>query len=197
MRRAPIQIRTMRWEEIPFADSLRQMAGWNQLPADWEWSPHANKHPAPPAIEKPVVLNDGELNAITRLEQDSFGVSRGLLLREIARQSYACVTSCCQMESPAGFGFIRPGANALQIGPVVAESVEAFHRVIQTLTQDFLTQRTYRIYWDIPDQNLAAVNWAQQKGFKIQRKLTRMYLGSNPTIGKPDRCFAVASPDLG
>ena len=31
-----LQIQTMRRADIPFADSLRHIAGWNQLPADWE-----------------------------------------------------------------------------------------------------------------------------------------------------------------
>lgn len=30
-------------------------------------------------------------------------------------------------------------------------------------------------YWDIPDQNSVAVEWAKQHGFTAQRPLIRMY----------------------
>jgi hypothetical protein len=31
-----IKIRTMRLDDLPFADTLRASAGWNQTPADWQ-----------------------------------------------------------------------------------------------------------------------------------------------------------------
>src|SRR4051794_28415202 len=31
-----LSLRLMTAEDIPFADSLRAMAGWNQTPADWK-----------------------------------------------------------------------------------------------------------------------------------------------------------------
>jgi len=125
------------------------------------------------------------------LDQSAFGVSRKYLLREISKQS------CSFAELNSGFGFIRTGAKALQIGPVIAETEKTFHHIIQLITCDFLKNQNYRIFWDIPDQNLTARRWAEKNGFTIQRTLTRMYLGSNASAGNPHMQYAIASPDLG
>ena len=282
-----LEIRTMRRSDITFADSLRHIAGWNQLPADWErflrmepggcflaeyqntpagtattvtyddkvaWIGMVLVHPdhrrkgigralllkciehlrnrgipsikldATPAgksvydtlgfksewtlsrwersnpaaphsslnvRDNKIQLDESELESITQLDQSAFGVSRKQLLREIAAQS------CSFAEMKSGFGFIRTGAKALQIGPVIAETEAAFYQVIQLLMHHFLEDEKYRIFWDIPDQNLIARRWAGMNGFTIQRTLTRMYLGSNAYAGKQHMQYAIASPDLG
>jgi hypothetical protein len=57
--------------------------------------------------------------------------------------------------------------------------------------------RGEKIFWDIPDQNIAAVEWARAHDFTPQRSLTRMYLVENTTSGDAKKQFALAGPEFG
>jgi hypothetical protein len=77
---------------------------------------------------------------------------------------------------------------------MVAVSANAGTRLVDGL----LTRAEGRkLYWDIPDENGAAVQQARARGFTAQRTLTRMYLGANATPGDPQRQFAIAGPEIG
>jgi hypothetical protein len=82
----------------------------------------------------------------------------------------------------------------MQLGPVVAASGDSGISLIQALV---VHSRGQRIFWDIPHQNTAAIAWAEQQGFVVQRSLTRMYLGENSAAGDPQKQFALAGPELG
>ena len=52
-------------------------------------------------------------------------------------------------------------------------------------------------FWDIPEPNTAAVNWAAAHGFIRQRPLTRMFLGEDLHPGNAGMQFALAGPEVG
>ncbi|PYM13151.1 MAG: hypothetical protein DME18_09655 [Verrucomicrobia bacterium] len=89
---------------------------------------------------------------------------------------------------------IRAGSQALCLGPVVAGSADAGVRLVEALVAQNTGQM---IFWDVPDQNDAAVKCAKEHGFTAQRTLTRMYLGQNSTPGDPQKQFALAGPETG
>ncbi len=93
-----------------------------------------------------------------------------------------------------GFGCLRRGERATYLGPVVADSTEAARELIETL---LVSPPSPAIFWDIPDQNLAAIQLAKELGFRQQRQLIRMYLGANPSPGQPLHQFAIAAPEIG
>jgi ribosomal protein S18 acetylase RimI-like enzyme len=131
---------------------------------------------------------------IDAMDSGAFGASRRELLSALARQSYCALALEPRPGVPEGFGMLRWGSRAFYLGPVTATSAQAGLVLVGALAA-----RTggARVYWDIPDLNEAAVEWAARHGLSVQRSLTRMWLGDNSTAGDPRRQFAIAAPELG
>jgi len=137
---------------------------------------------------------EADTAAIETFDSAVFGVSRQRLVPVLARQSRAAFVLESAPGQVAGYGLMRSGARALYLGPVVAASADTARHLVQAL----LTRCDgERIFWDIPDQNTAAMEWASRHGFTAQRSLTRMYLGENLAPGDPRRQFALAGPEIG
>jgi GNAT superfamily N-acetyltransferase len=135
-----------------------------------------------------------DVDAVESLDAAAFGVSRGIILEPLMRHSRCALMFESELERIAGYGMLRDGSSALYLGPVVAASADAGVRLAEAL----MAQAGGRnIYWDIPDQNAAAIECARERGFTPQRTLTRMYLGENATPGDPRKQFAIAGPELG
>lgn len=128
------------------------------------------------------------------LDASAFGVSRHRLLAALVPQSCSSVVLESEPGRPTGFGFLRSGSHAVYLGPVVAASADDGLRVVETLIARSDGQA---IFWDVPDDNTAAVAWAEQHGFAVQRPLTRMFLGENIAPGDPRQQFALAGPEVG
>ena len=124
----------------------------------------------------------------------AFGASRHELISALARESRCALTYESQPDVPTGCGLLRPGAQASYLGPVSATSPRHGIALIEALTAQ---GGGGRMFWDIPDINAAAVGWAERHGFRVQRRLTRMWLGDNCRAGNPLHQFALAGPELG
>ena len=283
-----LQVRTMQAADLPFADSLRALVGWNQTLADWQrflamepqgcfvaewdgapvgtattvvygpdlaWIGMVLVHPeyrrrgiggglllrciehlqglgvrcikldatpqGRPVYEKLGFRDEwtlrrweAELSAqaprapdprirawveedalrFDLLDSGAFGVSRRELIIALARQS-SCALACeSQAGTPAGYGMLRQGARAHYLGPISATSAETGIALIEALTAQ---ERPGRVFWDIPDPNVEAVDWAELHGFRMQRTLTRMWLGDNSRPRNPREQFALAGPEVG
>ena len=290
---SPIQIRVLTRADLPFADSLRAHAGWNQTPADWErflaagpdgcflaecngaaagtattfvygpelawigmvlvhpeqrrrgignalllhcvgylqgrgvrcikldatalgqpvyerlgfqteWSLTRWERTGPPppftTIGSGVRIRDwraGDETAVDRLDTAAFGVSRQRLLHPLAKQS--CVARIVESDTgdPLGYGLMREGARAFYLGPVVARTCAAAVPLLEALLMPNGAATDPKVFWDIPNQNLASMTWARAHGFTPQRSLTRMYLGQNHAPGDPHLQFGITAPELG
>ncbi|MCL4177432.1 MAG: amidohydrolase family protein [Verrucomicrobia bacterium] len=53
------------------------------------------------------------------------------------------------------------------------------------------------VYLNIPDQNVAAVNFVERAGLARQRPFIRMFLGDNPNPGAPLWQYSIADPAIG
>jgi GNAT superfamily N-acetyltransferase len=124
----------------------------------------------------------------------AFGGSRRELILALARQSRCALAYESQPGAPIGYGLLRHGAHASYLGPVSATSPQAGIALIEALTAQGVAGR---VFWDIPDLNVSAVDWAERHGFSVQRSLTRMWLGDNGKPGNPLEQFALAGPELG
>ena len=124
----------------------------------------------------------------------AFGASRQNLIIALAEQSHCALSLETAPEIPGGYGLLRKGAQASYLGPVVSTSPQGGITLVEAL----LTQScASTVFWDIPDPNTPAVDWAARHGFKVQRSLTRMCLGENRCAGNPLEQFAIAGPELG
>jgi hypothetical protein len=137
-----------------------------------------------------------ETDAVRFDPQDAqaFGASRLDLVLALARESRRALAYESQPGAPIGFGLLRQGALASYLGPVSATSPQAGLALIEALTSQRAVER---LFWDIPDLNAPAVDWAERHGFTVQRTLTRMWLGDNSNPGNPLEQFALAGPELG
>ena len=147
---------------------------------------------SPDARLRPWRTGDEQL--IGSIDTQAFGVSRQRLLAPLASQSRAAMVLENEDGRRAGFGLVRSGSQASYLGPVVATTDDDGIALIEGLVASTQGQR---IYWDVPDENAAAVSWAEQNGFTVQRPLTRMFLGDNFAPGDPRQQFALAGPEVG
>lgn len=72
-----------------------------------------------------------------------------------------------------GFILSRPGANAVQLGPCIANEDEGSDLLCDALSR----YAGESVFIDIPVDNLKAMEIADSSGLKIQRYFTRMYRG--------------------
>ena len=285
---SPLCLRLLTRADLPFADSLRALAGWNQTPTDWErflalepdgcflaewnrtpagtattivygpelaWIGMVLVHPdhrrrgigrallkrcldhlqgrgvrcikldATPdgqrvydgldfkaewmlkrweradaplrvTVRDPRIRNwqDADAEAVEQFDVEAFGVSRRRLVKALVGQSQRALVWESEPGRIAGYGLSRSGSHALYLGPVVAVSAEVATQLVAALIE---SSDARKIYWDIPDQNVAAVTCADQHGFIAQRPLTRMHLGENNAPGDPRKLFAIAGPEVG
>ncbi len=160
--------------------------------ARWE---RAGAHPQP-SVDDPDIRNWRETDAaqLDGADAVAFGPSRLRLLRTLAATSRAALVLEREPEAIAAYGMLRSGSRALYLGPCSASSPDHGIRVIAALVERCGDER---IFWDIPDANGAAVEWALQHGFTQQRPLLRMFLGENIAPGDPRKQFALAGPEVG
>jgi GNAT superfamily N-acetyltransferase len=173
----------------PVYDSLGFKSEWTLT--RWE---HAGLQVTNPAEARfrPWQASDAPL--IAALDATAFGVSREKLVEALAPQCRLALVLETAPGRIVGYGFVRPGSLAAYLGPVVAASDEVGLQLVQVL---LATSAGGRVFWDIPDANTAAVDWARRHGFTPQRELTRMYLGENAAAGNPRQQFALAGPEVG
>ena len=285
---SPIKVRVMTGADLPFADSVRSLAGWNQTPQDWrrflatephgcfvaEWDgvlagtattiaygtdlawigmmlvhPNFRRRgiggaligrcieflrgknvrcirldgtPLGKAVYDTLgfrteshlarwervagsacdakddagiaAWRDADAGGIDTLDTAAFGTPRARLLHALASDSRVAIISQPEARGVSGFGMLRPGAHAAYLGPCSATDERTGLRLIGQLVSQ---AGGARIFWDIPEENEAAVAWAQQNGFTKQRPLIRMALGENAPRGDCRKQFAIAGPEVG
>jgi len=148
-----------------------------------------------PAMESTSGLRTcRDVNAIEQFDAPAFGISRGKVLGPLMRQAKDSLVLETEPGCVAGYGLLREGASAHYLGPVVTASPNVARRILAAL---MARSEDRRIYWDIPDRNVEAVEFAREYGFARQRTLTRMYLGENACPGDPRCQFAIVGPEQG
>ena len=148
-----------------------------------------------PKLERASSIRDcQDANAIESLDVEAFGTSRRKVLEPLLKQARCALVSETECGRIEGYGLLREGSAACYLGPIVAESTHIATQLVNALLP---AAEGSTVYWDIPDQNGAAVELAKEHGFMPQRTLTRMYLGENATPGDPQRQFAIAGPEIG
>jgi GNAT superfamily N-acetyltransferase len=125
----------------------------------------------------------------SRADADAFGSDRRQLLADLRSRPEAI-----SLATPDGGGWLwsRAGRTATQIGPIVAEHPsEAI-----ALCTAALDRVDGGIIIDVPDRETELTAFLRDRGFSLERKLTRMALNGDPaTLGPSTR--AIAGPELG
>jgi len=130
---------------------------------------------------------------VERLDREAFGVARPAVLQTLlrgCRQAFVHETNA----GLAGFGMIREGVHAHQLGPLIAETPRSAALLAKAL---LACAEGKPIFWDIPDVNFDAAVLAKSFGFAAERHWMRMFLGPNTSSGAAGRYFAIADPSIG
>jgi GNAT superfamily N-acetyltransferase len=123
-----------------------------------------------PLWVRPAGGND--LDKLLRLDREVTGTDRRKLLLCLFAECFADLR--VTMIDTRGFGFVtaRPGANAIHIGPCIAQGVGRY--LLGGAWQRYAGQR---VFIDIPVANLPAVQLVAAQGLVEQRRLLRMCRG--------------------
>lgn len=124
------------------------------------------------------------------LDRQVFGADRRELLQSLLQGSLFG-----QVLEDGSYGLGREGERALYVGPVVAASAPSGETLVRSLLASLPLDRA--VFWDLPDENGAAVELASSLGFRPARVLTRMWLGDAPSPAEPGRLWGLAEPGLG
>lgn len=143
------------------------------------------------ALQEEDLSTTGSLHA---LETDAFGTPRNRLLEALSRQSRVFLHRDNSSGTVLGYGFLRPGSVADYFGPAVARSTRVAESILRSLVE---RHDGRRLFWDIPEPNRTALQWATEHGFHRQRDLTRMFLGENASPGDPRLQLALSGPETG
>lgn len=113
------------------------------------------------------------LLSIIEFDKQITGTDRGKMLTKLFTEypeNFRAYSTGGKIE---GFITMRPGANAVQIGPCIATTDAG-----TILLYDALSRAAPKpVFIDIPTDNIEAVKIAESSGLKIQRHFTRMYFG--------------------
>jgi GNAT superfamily N-acetyltransferase len=113
------------------------------------------------------------------------GACRTPLLRLLARDGPSAALG------DGSFVLLRPGANAWQLGPLVATNEITAARLLRWA----LARIDGPVFWDLLPQHNAALELACHHGFTLSRELVRMYRGPVPLhTGDP---YAIAGFEYG
>jgi GNAT superfamily N-acetyltransferase len=92
-----------------------------------------------------------------------------------------------------GYGVIRPGHDALRIGPLFADTPEDARAVFAALTTEAAGRE---VAVDVPETNPAGVALAEEAGFTPSFETARMYTGPVRPYAQ-ERVFGVTTLELG
>ncbi len=145
---------------------------------------------ARPISGEVVPAEPRDFETLRTLDHEANGADRGFLLSSfLARKD----TSAFVDGDRTGFAIVRRGRRAMQVGPVVATSV---NRAIALLCAVLGTVKG-PVFADIPRRWNEVAEWLSGRGFTRQRSFTRMAYGHSTPFGRPDRLFAAAGPEFG
>lgn len=185
--------RCIKLDATPLGKKVYSELGFKDEGTIKRWE-HSGFH-SPSCICPPIRnWRDADELKIDSFDAAAFGISRTRLVRALAAESRSAFVFQADVGGLAGYGMLRNGARALYLGPIAARSTGVGISLIEALVASSDGQK---IFWDIPVENAAAAAWAAERGFTVQRSLTRMYLGENLAPGNLRDQFALAGPELG
>jgi GNAT superfamily N-acetyltransferase len=138
------------------------------------------------------VAQAADYEAILRLDLAATSTDRRKLLLRLFVDSSEAVHVVERKGELEGYFMVRPGSDALQLGPCIA-SEQAGEHLLTEACRRFAGQR---VFWDIPESNRSAIRLATAAGLEAERTLLRMCRG--PTVHDDvQRLWASSGPELG
>jgi GNAT superfamily N-acetyltransferase len=125
------------------------------------------------------------------LDRRAFGADRGHMLRALAAEGAVSIPD-------EGYAMARAGSKAAYFGPCVGRSAESARGFIEWF---LAAHPNETLYWDVLEENAAAVALANELGFTPVRRLFRMgrrgVPEAAPLKGDSSLVFAIAGFEFG
>ena len=148
-----------------------------------------------PSCASPLTVTEVTSDAypdIIEFDKVMTGTNREKMLIRLFGEFPQGLRTLRRQDEIEGYATVRPGANAVQIGPCVA----VLH-VGPALLSDALSRCAGKhVLVDIPLHNEGAVNIAESSGFEIQRRFTRMRRGER-VCDNVEALWAGSGPEKG
>ena len=184
-------VRTVRLDATPMGQPLYEKLGFV---AEYTLSRYggAMQAVAGAPFERVTAAQRTDFESIFHLDQAVSDTDRRKLISRLLAERPEEARVVRQGDKLAGYLTVRPGCNALQIGPCMASAESG-----PLLLADAAARYAGRsVFIDIPQQNRAAASFAEQAGLTVQRPLVRMTRG--PRINEDmSRLWASSGPELG
>ncbi len=134
------------------------------------------------------------MKQIAAFDQNATGTDRQAFLESLAQS--AIMPFYCKFSDEGtllGYATSREGGNAIQLGPIIAETSTEGIELLSTIAAHYAGKRCFI---DIPTENTTAVEWALANNFTDQRRFVRMYRGKK-TQDHPAMIWASSGPEKG
>ncbi len=171
------KVKTVRLDATPAGQRIYERLGFQaeyEL-ARFEGILPRRRRPEPvegpePAVAKvtPEIFAD-----IIEFDNRMTGTDRTKMLTRLFEEFPEDIRFLGQGNKVDGFVAVRPGANAVQIGPCIATT----HAGPPLLRDALSRYAAKRVFVDIPLDNTGAVKIVESSGLRVQRRFTRMYRG--------------------
>lgn len=137
-----------------------------------------------------VDLTSEQLGLLVDYDRSVTRTNRGKLLSRLHAENGA--RAVIHQERCLGYAMTRPGANATQIGPCLAEPGVG----VRLLGDAFARHAGASVHVDIPADHAVGCQLAASAGLAVQRELFRMTRGE-PILEDVDRLWASSGPEKG
>lgn len=179
------------YDTIGFVDEYRleRWQGYGRVGADIPW-------PTPSAAEGDALreLTLGDLETLKAFDRPIFGADRERVLRRLLGEPTIRVAAQFAGDELMGYAAIRPGQNAMYLGPWIALNGETAERLWQW---GLAMAGEAPLFVDVLLPCPWALDLVKQSGFEQQRYLIRMYRGSNVSPGQPQFQCGIFGPEMG
>ena len=156
------------------------------------WRGQGKPGPVPSGLTE---LTPEHLPVVSAFDRPIFGADRSRVLRRMLSEStMRAVGSFDEAGDLQGYAAVRPGRNAMYLGPWVATSAEVGERLWQW---GLATVGDAPVFVDTLLPNPDALSLIQAAGFEKQRHLIRMVRGENVSPGRPELQYGIFGPEVG
>jgi predicted N-acetyltransferase YhbS len=182
-------VESVRLDATPLGQPLYERLGFV---TQFTLSRYAGMLPPAPPVLGVTTASVERWPDLMALDRQCTGTDRQKLLQRLFEERPAEVRLIEVEGRVHGFRSVRVGANAVQLGPCIAN--DSAGPVL--LADAFHYYQGQRVYLDIPLGNPRPLRLAEGQGLRIQRALTRMVRG-RPVIESIERLWASSGPEKG
>lgn len=139
-------------------------------------------------------MTEADWPEVFEMDKKVFGADRQLMLEWMFANAPKFAWVLPSNGKVAGYAFGRRGFNFGQIGPVVAEDIQAARQLVSASLAE---QNGKPFIIDAAHHDAQWLDWLTSAGFKEQRPFIRMFRGEAQRPGSPEKQFAILGPEFG